>query len=84
MMGPSERLLNLARVLSDSPLERAEHIVQREDDTKSVYSTRLKKFNEENDAMIKFYEEKGLLVRVDGVGTPEEVSERMMAALKKA
>jgi adenylate kinase len=63
------------------PAEVADRVIQRKDDTEEACKARLVKYHSETAPIIPFYEDKGLLQRVDGVGTPTEVSERMIAAL---
>jgi adenylate kinase len=45
----------------------------REDDTREVIDSRLKSFKEHNDDIIKKYEERGILHKVDGSRSIEEV-----------
>src|SRR5690606_29518655 len=56
-------------------------LVQRADDTPEAVKARLDKYHAETEPIIPFYEGKGLLVRVDGVGSPNEVEARIKAAL---
>ena len=64
-----------------APPEIAGRLIQRKDDTAEACKARLTKYHSETAPIIPFYEDKGLLRRVDGVGAPAEVSERMIAAL---
>jgi adenylate kinase len=63
------------------PPEVALRVVQRADDTSEAVSARLAKYHSVTATMIPFYQQRGLLRRVDGNGSPDEVSERIMAAL---
>lgn len=63
------------------PAEVAGRVIQREDDTVVACKARLSKYHSETAPIIPFYENKGLLRRVDGVGTPAEVTERITRAL---
>ena len=63
------------------PAEVADRVIQRKDDTAEACRARLAKYHSETAPIIPFYEDKGLLRRVDGVGAPAEVSQRMIAAL---
>ena len=63
------------------PAEAADRLVQRKDDTEEACRTRLEKYENETAPIIPFYEAKGLLRRVDGVGSPDEVTARIEAAL---
>ncbi len=63
------------------PAEVADRLVQRKDDTEEACRARLAKYHGETAPIIPFYEDKGLLKRVDGVGSPDAVTERLVAAL---
>ncbi len=63
------------------PAEVAGRLVQRKDDTEEACRARLKKYHGETAPIIPFYEDKGLLRRVDGVGSPDAVTARLTAAL---
>ena len=52
-------------------------VVQRDDDTEEAVKKRLALYAEETLPLLPFYEERGLLETVDGLGTPDEVSERL-------
>jgi len=52
-------------------------VVQRDDDTEEAVKKRLALYAEETLPLLPFYEERGLLEKVDGLGTPDEVSERL-------
>ena len=56
-------------------------MVQRKDDTEEACVARLKKYHGETAPIVPFYEEKGLIRRVDGVGAPDEVTTRLVTAL---
>jgi len=63
------------------PAGVADRVVQRKDDTEEACRARLKKYHGETAPIIPFYEGKGLLKRVDGVGSPDAVTERLAGAL---
>ncbi len=63
------------------PAEIADRLVQRKDDTEAACTARLAKYHSETAPIVPFYEQKGILHRVDGVGKPDEVTARMRAAL---
>ncbi|GMV43050.1 MAG: adenylate kinase [Myxococcales bacterium] len=63
------------------PADVLPRLVQRKDDTESAALARLRKYHAETEPIIPFYEAKGLLRRVDGLGSPAEVTARLMAAL---
>jgi adenylate kinase len=64
-----------------APPEIAGRLIQRKDDTAEACKARLEKYHSETAPIIPFYEQKGILRRVDGVGTPAEVTQRMANAL---
>jgi adenylate kinase len=66
---------------SPPPAEIAHRLVHRKDDTEEACRTRLSTYHAQTAPIIPFYEAKGLVKRIDGVGAPDEVSERIFAAL---
>jgi adenylate kinase len=63
------------------PPEIAHQLVHRKDDTIEAVTTRVQKYHSETAPIVPFYAERGLLRRVDGVGSPDEITERIRAAL---
>lgn len=63
------------------PAEVADRVVQRKDDTAEACTARLDKYHRETAPVVPFYEGAGILVRVDGVGSPDEVFVRISTAL---
>ncbi len=63
------------------PADVAGRVVQRSDDTEEAFGARLAKYHAETAPIIPFYEAKGLLRRVDGIGKPDEVTDRIHRAL---
>jgi adenylate kinase len=63
------------------PPDVAPRVVQRADDTEKACRARLAKYHAETAPIVPFYEAAGLLRRVDGNGSPREVSERIQRAL---
>ncbi len=61
-------------------LKRAE-IENRPDDNEETFRNRLEVYHQETDPLLEVYGERGLLVEVDGMGSVEEVSARVLAAL---
>ena len=53
----------------------------RADDTEPVIRRRLEVYAEQTEPLAALYEQRGLLVRVDGVGPLDEVTDRIMTAL---
>ncbi|MCC6555529.1 MAG: adenylate kinase [Polyangiaceae bacterium] len=56
----------------------------RADDRPEAVGKRLDAYEAMTAALLPFYEKKGLLRRVDGVGDPEEVTQRVLAALGRS
>ena len=54
---------------------------QREDDKPEAIKERLKVYKEQTEPLINYYKEKGLIVDVDGSGTPEEEFELVLKAV---
>ena len=63
------------------PPQIAERLVQRKDDTEEACRARLDKYHSETAPIVPFYEQKGILVRVDGDGPPDQVTRRIVDAL---
>lgn len=61
--------------------ETGEALYQRSDDTEEKVQQRLSKFDSETRAVIGHYQQKGVVVEVDGVGDPDEIFTRIMAVL---
>lgn len=60
-------------------LGRLQH---RADDTVEAVEKRIAKYHSETAPIVPFYIEKGILKRVDGVGDPDVITERIKAALE--
>jgi adenylate kinase len=56
-------------------------VEQRADDTPDAIAKRLAVYTTETQPTIDWYLSTGLLVRVDGLGSPDEVSGRLIAAI---
>jgi len=56
-------------------------VVQRKDDTEEVVRTRFEGYEANTKPVLPHYEAKGLVKRVDGVGSLDEVTERIRSAL---
>lgn len=63
------------------PAEIAERLQHRSDDTEEAVRTRLEAYHNQTAPLIPFYKEAGLVREVDGVGSPDEVTSRIQAAL---
>jgi len=56
-------------------------VIQRADDTEEACTKRLVKYHAETEPVLPYYESKGCLKRVDGVGELDQVTRRLEAAL---
>lgn len=63
-------------------LKRAE-IEGREDDTEEVIRHRQEVYAEQTAPLVELFEDRGLLVTIDGLGTVDEVTERIFKALEE-
>ena len=61
-------------------LKRAE-AEGRNDDTEEVVRHRQEVFTEQTEPLVEVYDERGLLIRVDGMGPVPDVSARLFEAL---
>ncbi len=64
------------------PAEVAGRVIQRSDDTEEVLAQRLEEYHAKTAPLIPFYEEKGLLRRIAGEGSPEEIRDLLFAAIR--
>ena len=58
-----------------------EPLIQRADDNEEVVQSRLNIYHEQTEPLVKYYEKKGVLVPIDGLGTPYEVFSKIKTAL---
>ena len=63
------------------PAEVVDRLVHRKDDTEEAVRSRLEAYHKMTAPIIPFYESAGLLRRVNGVGTPDEITSVITAAL---
>ena len=56
-------------------------LVQREDDTEETVRERLRVYEENTAPVVEHYREEGVLVEIDGEGTPDEVFESLADAV---
>jgi adenylate kinase len=56
-------------------------VEHRDDDQEEKVRARLDAYDEMTAALLPHYDQRGLLSRIDGVGTPEEVTQRVFQAL---
>ena len=57
-------------------------LVQRKDDAPETVADRLKVYHDQTEPLKDFYDKRGKLSTVDGVGSVEEIAERVKAALE--
>ena len=69
--------------LKYNPPPPGAQIEHREDDREETVNKRLDAYESMTAALLPYYEARGLLVRVNGVGKPSDVTERMLAVLGK-
>jgi adenylate kinase len=68
--------------LRDRLAGRAEEQDRAEDEDEDAIHRRLALFDRETGPLLDFYDGRGLLVRVDAAGDPDEVTDRIAAALE--
>ncbi len=56
-------------------------VTQRKDDTEEVVRTRYEGYKKKTEPVLPYYEKRGLLAKVDGVGSLDEVTERIKGAI---
>jgi len=63
------------------PADIVSRLVHRKDDNEEAVKVRLEKYHSETAPIIPFYKEKNVLRRVDGVGNPDDITQRITAVL---
>ena len=63
------------------PADVADRLIQRKDDAAAVFGARLDAYRSQTAPLIPFYEQAGLLRRIDGIGTKQEIRERILEQL---
>jgi adenylate kinase len=63
------------------PVEILHRLVHRPDDTEAVLRNRLSEYREKTAPIVPYYERRGLLRRVNGEGSVEQVMRRMLQAV---
>ena len=58
-------------------------LYQREDDREETITTRLNVYDNQTAPLVNYYKERGMLRKVDGVGTIEEIHHRVIQALRE-
>jgi adenylate kinase len=59
-------------------------VVQRDDDTEAAIRRRLELYEAETAPLIEWYEDRGLLARIAAIGSPDEVTERIVTVVDRA
>jgi adenylate kinase len=67
--------------LKYNPPPSGAELVHRADDQEETVNQRLDQYEAMTAALLPYYEKQGILVRVDGVGSVDEVAARIQAAL---
>jgi adenylate kinase len=68
--------------LKYNPPPAGAEVIHRADDQPETVNRRLNEYEAMTAALIPYYTEQGLLRRVDGVGTPDEVAARLLGCVK--
>lgn len=63
------------------PAEIAGRLVHRKDDTSEAVAMRTAKYHSDTAPIIPYYLEKNILRRVDGVGNPDDITQRLIAVI---
>jgi adenylate kinase len=63
------------------PADIAGRLIQRKDDTEEILRQRLQEYGDKTAQLIPHYESAGILRRIDGVGSPKQIEERIRLAL---
>lgn len=66
------------------PPEVAGRLIQRSDDTEEVLTKRLEEYHEKTAPLIPYYEKAKLLRRIDGVGSMDDIRQRLFGLLRGA
>jgi adenylate kinase len=63
------------------PAEIVSRLIHRKDDTAEAVAMRTAKYHTDTQPIIPYYLEKGILKRVDGVGNPDDITQRLIAVI---
>jgi len=74
--------LSVPREESVARLALRAHEQGRADDTEEVIANRLAIYERETAPILDVYRERGVVDEIDGVGTPDEITDRIIAALE--
>ncbi len=56
-------------------------LIKRDDDTPEIIQKRLDVYRNQTAPLLDFYQSKGILIKIDGTGTPDEITKRIEKAL---
>tara|TARA_B100000686_G_C16280935_1_gene708766 strand:- start:21 stop:674 length:654 start_codon:yes stop_codon:yes gene_type:complete len=59
-----------------------ESLIQRADDNENVVQSRLKIYHDQTKPLVKYYEEKGILVKLEGMGSPDQIFKKIMKIIE--
>lgn len=59
------------------PADVADRCIQRSDDTEEVLKKRLEEYHAKTAPLVPYYEKAGLLRKIEGTGSPDEIRERI-------
>ena len=69
---------NIYHIQFNPPAEEIKsRLIQRKDDTYEVAQSRLDIYRRETEPLVAMYASKGMLTKIDGNGTPDEVEEKI-------
>ena len=57
-------------------------VVQRSDDTEEAIERRLDLYDSQTAPLVAFFRDRKLLTEVDGVGAPDDVTDRLISAIE--
>ena len=58
-------------------------LYQRDDDAEDTVRMRLEVYNAETGPVLPYYEQSGILTRIDGIGRPEEIQQRIIEVIER-
>jgi adenylate kinase len=58
-------------------------VVQRDDDTESAIRRRLELYERETAPLMSWFSVRGLLINIDALGTPDQVTDRLVAEVDR-
>ena len=56
-------------------------LIQRDDDKPEVVRNRLAVYHEQTEPLVEYYDEKGLMRRIDGMRSPSDVHDHIRAVI---